>query len=247
MTDERIISYLLEELPEAELERFEDECFVQEEWPDQISQVEEDLIEAYLLHELTPERHQRFEQNYLITKARYERVVITAALLRQVSEHNTAAQSWAERLQTFWLTMTWERRTAAAVVAVAFIAGAIWLIIPQTHLPQTFATLRLTISNGDRATGSQIDKIKLSPDTDALKISLILPQQSPTAAHYRVEFLDNAGNNKPLNITEQDDRSVQVVILADELTKRQYALNLFAIKADGTEQRINGSYFFIVE
>ena len=52
MTDERIIAYLLEELPEDDLERFEDECFAQESWPAQINLVEEDLIDAYLRNEL---------------------------------------------------------------------------------------------------------------------------------------------------------------------------------------------------
>jgi anti-sigma factor RsiW len=84
MTDERIIAYLLKELPEEELEQFEDACFDQESWPAQLNLVEEDLIDAYLRDELTEARRQSFERNYLITEARQERVMMAAALLRHV-------------------------------------------------------------------------------------------------------------------------------------------------------------------
>src|SRR5258705_12416146 len=112
MTDERIIAYLLEELPEEELERFEDECFEQERWPDQIDLAEEDLVDAYLRGELSGERRERFEQNYLTTESRQERVRMAAALLRRVDEYNADSQTvvaelqakltWADRFRAFW-------------------------------------------------------------------------------------------------------------------------------------------------
>jgi hypothetical protein len=38
-----------------------------------------------------------------------------------------------------------------------------------------------------------------------------------------------------------------VEIPAEELARGRYVLKLFAIKPDGSEQRISGSYFFNVE
>src|SRR6201989_587549 len=87
MTEERIIAYLLEELPEEEAERFEDECFADESRPEQIKLAEEDLIDEYLRGGLTPERRRRFEENYLTTDARAERVRMAAALLRHVDSY----------------------------------------------------------------------------------------------------------------------------------------------------------------
>src|SRR5436309_12123074 len=128
MTDERIIAYLLKELPEDDLERFEDECFAQEEWPAQINLIEGDLIEDYLRDELTPERRRRFKRNYLITKARKERVVIAAALLRCVDERNATSNAavavpsltptWAERFRAFWRSQTWALHAVTAVAVV---------------------------------------------------------------------------------------------------------------------------------
>lgn len=257
MTDERIIAYLLKELPEEELEQFEDLCFAQESWPAEINLVEEDLIDAYLRKELPQERRQRFEQNYLNTEARQERVMMAAALFHHVDECNAVSKTvadvapseptWTERLRAFWSSQSLMPRAAMALVAVAVIGGLLWFSLFRTPSPQTFATLTLSISQSNRAEGSQAGKVKLPLSADALRISLTLPERTAQAARYRVELDKDNGETKPLEIAGQDAQSVSVVIPATQLARGRYALNLFAIKADGTEQPINGSYFFTVE
>ncbi len=257
MTDERIIAYLLEELPEEELEQFEDECFAQESWPAQLSSIEEDLIDAYLRGELTQEQRQRFEQNYLTTEARRERVLMAAALLRHVDERQAAAkatvgvqpaeQTWTERLRAFWNSQTWALRSAAALTVLVIIVGVLWLARPRTPSTQTFATLTLNISSSNRADGAQAGIVKLPLPASALRISLMLPERLPPAVRYRVELENSKGETKPLEIAGQDPQFVSVVIPAEELAREQYVLKLFATKADGTEQRILGSYFFNAE
>ena len=257
MTDEHIIAYLLQELPEEDLERFEDECFAEESWPTQIELAEEDLIDAYLRNELTPERRQSFERNYMTTEARQERVIMAAALLRHVDEYNAASEpavaappaesTWDERFRAFWGGQTWALRTAAAIAMVVVMAAALWLLFPPAPSPPTFATLTLTISNVNRAEGVQADKVKLPPDADGLKISLMLPGQSPQAARYRVELQNDRGETKRAEVEGSDAQSVLVTVPAAELARGQYVLKLFAVNTDGTEQRISGSYFFVVE
>ncbi len=83
MTDERITAYLLEELTEQESEQFEEQCFAQDEWPDEIDSAEDDLIDAYLRNELTSDRRRRFEGRYLTTDARKARV-LAAKTIHQV-------------------------------------------------------------------------------------------------------------------------------------------------------------------
>jgi hypothetical protein len=255
MTDKRIIAYLLEELPEDDLERFEDECLAQETWPTQINLVEEDLIDAYLRNELTPDRRQRFERNYLTTPARQERVSMAAALLRHIDECNAAMAAvaappteptWAERLRAFWSSQAWGLRAATSIAVVAVMAGALWLFV-RAPSPRTFATLTLSISSNNRAEGAQAKRVKLPPNAEALSIFLTLPQQSPPAARYRVELENDSGETKPVDVAGKDNQAVLVVIPAAKLARGQYALKLFVIKPGEVEQRINGSYFFIVE
>jgi methionine-rich copper-binding protein CopC len=259
MNDERIIAYLLKELPDEDLERFEDECFAQESWPTQIELVEEDLIDAYLRRELTPERRRRFEESYLITEARQERVSIAAALLRHIDERNAVSQTtdavpmpepmpeptWAERFRAFWSRQNWALRAATAIAVIVIVAG-VWGLI-RTPSPRTVATLTLTISHSNRAEGAQIGQIKLPPDAASLKVSLTLPQPSPAAARYRVELENENGEKKPVEVAGLEEPSVLVIIPAAQLARGQYVLKLFAIQADGTEQRVNGSYFFVVQ
>lgn len=255
MNDESIIAYLLEELPEDDLERFEDECFAQESWPAEIDLAEAELIDSYLRDELKPERRHRFEQNYLTTEARQERVSIAAALLRRLDEYNDSSKvivpvpplkpTWTQRLLAFWSRQTWALRAATPLAVLAIIAGSLWLF--RTPSPPIFATLTLTISSNNRAEGSQAGTVKLPPNAEALKISLTLPQPSPLAARYRVELENDNGETKSVEVVAKDAQSVLVVIPAAQLARGQYALKLFDIKPDGAEQRINGIYFFIVE
>ena len=81
MTDERTTAYLLDELPQHEAEQFEEQCFSQPEWPEvELESAEEDLIQAYIKNELSPERRRRFEENYLTTAAR-DREGITCQII----------------------------------------------------------------------------------------------------------------------------------------------------------------------
>jgi hypothetical protein len=262
MTDERIISYLLEELREGEIEQVEDECLADESWLAQINLIEGDLIDAYLRGELPPERRQRFEQNYLTT-ARLKRVRMAAALLRCVDQYSTDAEvavvPAAEHTSTWWLRDFWSRQAWSARAAVAFavviiIAGAWWLFIPRTTGPNQvgtrmpYATLVLSVSNGDRAEGARAGRVKLTPDAETLKIVLTLPEVTSETGEYRAQIENARGEIKfTKRIPQLDARSLSVLIPVEQLARGQYAVKLFAIKADGTEQRIGGSYLFTVE
>jgi hypothetical protein len=108
--------------------------------------------------------------------------------------------------------------------------------------------LSLTISvNNNRAEGTQASRVRLPLNADALKISLNLPAASAPPAHYRVELLNDRGESKFLEIAGKDAQSISVIIPAKQLVRGQYALHLFATNPDGTERRLNGSYFFTVE
>jgi hypothetical protein len=77
-----------------------------------------------------------------------------------------------------------------------------------------------------------------------LRITLVLPESSPSASSYRVEAVDGINT---LSVAGSNSNSVSVTIPAAQLRRGQYALRLYAIKTDGTEERIPGNYFFTVE
>ncbi len=253
MTDERIIAYLLKELPEGEAEQFEELCFEQESWPAQINLVEDELIDDYLRNELAPEQRQHFELNYLTTAAREERVHVAAALLRHVDKHTVPPvpveppkPTWIERLRAFWSGQMLPLRVGAAMAAIVILIGALLLIPTHTFAPRTFAALTLNASANNRGEGAQAGNVKLPLNADALRITLTLPAGSAAATRHRVEMENIYGEKKSLEIDGQEAQSVSVVIPAEQLARGQYVLKLFAVKDDGGEQRL-GSYFFNAE
>ena len=259
MTEERIVAYLLEDLSEEEMERFEDECFASEEWPAQVALVEEDLINDYLRDELAPEQRRSFEQKYLTTAARVERVRMAAALLRHLDAYQPGAEATAgtpdvkrtglERLRDWFRRDPWIPRAATALAVVVLAVGAWWLVRqPAGYAPaRNFATLTLTVSHGDRAAGAQAGTVKLTPDVGALKLALTLPEPSAAEARYRVQLEDDNGTVRLSENAAREGQSVHVTIPAAQLARGRYALKLFAVGAGGTERRVPGSYLFNVE
>ena len=245
MNEERTTAYLLNELPQPEAEQFEEQCFAQPEWPDvELDSAEEDLIQAYIKNELSAERQRRFEENYLTTEARRERVLLARSFLRVVCSQGQQESSWTERLSGFLTPRFFVPRFAAIVVTLGLMATLLWFVV-RTKPPQTFAHLNLAISSDTRSVGGPEQRVRLPLAEDALRISLTLPE--PRGATYRVQWEDVARPLEDLNVEKQDATSLSVIIPADKLKPGQYALKLFRKNPDGTETRVPGSYLFIVD
>jgi len=256
MTDDRTTAYLLDELPQDEAEQFEEQCFSQLEWPEvELEGAEEDLIQAYVKEELSPERRRRFEENYLRTEARRERVLLARSFLQVVCSSSqpvpTPAPAWTQMVIGFLKSLVFAPRpavvrVATVVVTLGLAAALLWLPF-RTTPPRTFAQLNLAISYDTRAGGSQVQSITLPLAEDALRISLPLPQPAPQGATYRVQWEDIRSPIGNLDIEKQDGNSVSVIIPANKLSPGQYALKLFRNNPDGTEEAVQGSYLFNVD
>ena len=251
MTHERIIAYLLDELSESEAEQFEEECWALPEWPsDDLESAEDDLIEAYVHNELSPDRHRRFEEKYLITEARKDRVLLARSFVRVVCSSDPPNLTWTNRVRRFWNTQTLTPRyVSAAAILIIGVALLVWYLIRPVS-PQTFAEINLTsvasVHRADDASTPPVQKISLPLGADALRISLMLPEPTPEGATYSVQWENAKGPLKTLEIESQDDKSIKVVIPAEELAAGQYTLKLSRKKPGETDQRI-GDYFFNVE
>lgn len=249
MTDERMTAYLLQELTEEEAERYEEQCFAQEEWPAELESAEQELIDAYLKNELSKDRRLRFEKNYLTTDARKARVLLAQSFHKVLPAPPPPQKvTLREKLQAFLQHPV----VPLAAAAIVLLAISITLLAPVfmhgRRPPQTFKRLDLEISSSNRATGVQPVKVTLPLSAEALEIHLKLPEQSTNAAAYRVQWENvNDENLGDLQIASQDGQSAVVVIPAPKIRAGQYALKLFRIDQDGTEQRVNGNYYFTAE
>jgi hypothetical protein len=252
MIDERTTSYLLEELTERDAEQFEEQLFKELEWPAaDLDSAEEDLIDAYIRNELTPDRQRRFEEKYLTTDARRERVLLARSFLRVVCSSEPAKQTWTERFAGFWKApparFATPRFAMIALLVIGVTLALVWFA-RRPRAPQSFANLSLSIAAENRSQSAPASKVTLPLGKDALRISLAIPAPAPTGAAYRVQWEDVNGPLETLKIEAQDERSVSVVIPAERLSRGQYALKLYRKDPDGSpEQRVTGSYFFTVD
>jgi hypothetical protein len=117
---ERLTRYLLGELPDAEAEALEDECFDDDETQAALEAAEDDLVDAFVRGTLPPERLRAFESRYAASPELRERVQFARALLRMSDERAGAAAPPARRWTAAW---------AAAAALAAAVAG--WALVDQ--------------------------------------------------------------------------------------------------------------------
>lgn len=238
--------YLLRQLTDDQQQETEQRLLVEDDFFEELETTEAQLADEYVAGKLTEAEREQFEQHFLTTPRRQQDVQFARAFRRYVAVHpvqktQRAGQSWWQ----VWDSQSWVLRAAAAVVAVTAIAVAVWFFLPRASAPDTFATLSLTLSAGNRAESVRAPRIPLPPN--ALKIVLKLPDTSRPATSYRVKLLSGDGEMRTLEIAGRDAQTVSVVIPAAQLKRGPYALKLLALNADGTEQPVNGSYLFAIE
>lgn len=262
---EEIRGYLLGTLSQGVQQRLEERLLTEDSFYEELLLAEEELIDDYVNDVLNDDARLQFEQHFLATPERRQKLRFALAFNRYTATSSEKADSQseqadstvstelpvkqgrAERFQAFWSSRTWALRAAAALGVVAVVAGAVWFTLLRTSSPQTFATITLVIGANNRAEGAQPAKVSFPLKEDALRISLTLPERLPQASGYRVELLNNDRETETLKIDGQDARFVTVVIPSSQLARGQYALRLYMTKPDGTEERVSGSYLFNVE
>jgi hypothetical protein len=120
-----IIRYLLGQLPEAESDRIDELCFVDDEFSARLLVVEDDLIDAYVRGQLSVDAHKHFEKKYLAAPHLRERVGFAEALkessaVAQSSERTSIeSSSWFRRMRN---ALSWEAIAARPMPAFVILA-----------------------------------------------------------------------------------------------------------------------------
>jgi hypothetical protein len=236
----KIRQYLLGHLSDEEQQKIEERMMLEDDLFEELEVSKGELVEEYCAGGLTQDEHQWFERNYLASPEGRQRHTFTVAL--NCLKHPVPTpkrRPWFERLGFFFKSQPWAVATATAVVAVAVIA-VIW----QLSRPATSLAVSLNSSVISRSpTDNQYHQIPLKGDVGEVRISLMLPQTASPQVNYRVE-LDNRREIRNLKPAAHDGSAVLVVIPARQLPPGFYALRLYEIKPEGTEQKVPGDYFF---
>lgn len=177
-----LTDYLLNALPSDETERLDalkvtDEAFVQE-----LTVVENDLVDAYVNRELKSKSLRQFEAVYLASPLRREKVALARALQDYGQQHRFAPQVrpqeqtiTARRGSLFFPRFvgqrTWQWTFAAALLILVGLSG--WLIFKNLQLRST----------PDRDQISQIDIGANKQTQPKQNMNTLPPQPQPTASN----------------------------------------------------------------
>jgi len=244
---ERIRRYLLGQLSDEDLQTIEERLMTENDLFEELEVSKDEIIGEYCAGELTATEREWLEQHFLASKeGKLNRRFALA--LEQSKRKSPKQETFFERLQTrfsnLWNRQPWAVAAIASAAVVLVVAGIVLRSTSQSTSDK-FLALTLTNSSATRTgEGEPAAKVSLPLNVDELRITLMLPESAPSASSYRVEALDGIST---LSVAGSSSNSVSVIVPAPPLRRGNYALRLYAIKPDGTEERVPGNYFFTVE
>ena len=241
-----IRKYLLNQLTGEQQQQFEQRLLTDDGVFEELEIAEDELIDEFLSEKLSEDERVRFEQYFLAMPERQQKVRFSRTLSRYVRANEKLDDASALSGPHFGTTNNWALPIAAAVAVIVIVAGIFWFSRPRNPSAPTLATFTLTLSTQTRGEGPPATKARVPLNAD-VRLRLVLPEPANPAMRYRVESLTPSGDTQTLPKVGQDGHSVIVDIPGGQLSRGEYALNVYAIQPDDTEERLRGSYLFTVD
>src|SRR5581483_212121 len=235
--DEKTIrQYLLGELDEAEMSRFEERLMTDDELFEMLQVVEDDLLDEAAAHELSADEQARFDQYFLVSPDRRARLKMSLGLHDYADRHKERFIAKIIRLL--------RRRTPGvylsfATAAVILIAIGVWLfIISPPRPPDVSKGLQaLNQAYTENPTEVRITGLNLPPASvtrGGQPGSFDYVARDRAAALIQVEAVDHPGAESYHNLG-------LLYLAKDEFDK---AIDQFekALKLDGNNAQLHSDY-----
>jgi anti-sigma factor RsiW len=222
-----IAQYLLGDLPQPEVKRLDELSFTDDDFFHRLQAVENDLIDASVRGELSLQEREQFQEHFLATPKRRERVEFAKALaafeveepaVETLAPSQPATVSWWQS----WLSsfraprLVWQ--FSLAVTAIVLLVGS-WLIVETVRLRGRLAQIqeeRATLIRREqelqaRLTGQRADREQLANELrgvqkqrDQLERELeTLRQSESTFAFFVLTRGVRGGDTKDLTISSK--------------------------------------------
>jgi methionine-rich copper-binding protein CopC len=218
--------------------------------------VVDEITDQYLRNEIQGAERARVEKHFLRSAERQEKLSFARELLHQVEvESATAATvqtrmapapSLLDHLRAFYRRGMSPVRAAAVGAAVVAVVLLFYFAWPPDRSSRMYASLNLTISSSNRADAVAAARVKLERGNAGIQIHLTVPDEAPAAKTYHARLIDEEGVETEFEVTKESDGKLMVTVPAP-IKRGTYTIQLFAEKADGTQERVRGSYLFTVE
>ena len=238
-----IRDYLLGKLGDEDQQKIEERLMAEDELFEEFEVSKGELVEEYVAGELPQKEHEWFRTHFLASPEGRQRQAFVLAMekLQDPAPRVVRKQSWCDRFRSLLNNRSW----TVGLAATAAAALILWIAIPggpkETFSGPTLAGTVLT-----RGEGTQPTRVKVPSTAAKLRLRLSIPSNSIPATRYRAE-LDDRLNVRTVDVVDQNAEGVLVEIPTDLIPPGEYSLQLIAIKADGSEEKLPRYYQFNVE
>lgn len=257
--------YLLGELGEEKQRQLEGQFLTDDQHFEELLVAEDELIDHYLGGALNAQERERFEQHFLKTPERYQKLNFAGTLRRYISDagvtgepDSAPATPLRASRRGFFSSLhgtqnPYLRFSFAAVVLLA-VVGVSWLILKnwrqqnQSTRDSSHAVFTVALTPGlTRGTG-EIKKIVVPDNVETVQLQLELAAAEPQSYRASVETDEGRSVFNALDLKPQTTDARSVVILsvpAKLLTVGDYQVKLSEVTAGGQLENA-GRYSFRV-
>ena len=205
--EKTIIAYLLGELPEEELQRFERRYLEEESLFQELQEIEDELIDDYVTGALSAERRTAFEQYFLRSPERRDKVEFARAITERARAWKKSGQAEASRAVSLDTQRTsepgvsietkvlpfkgWQhpvpawRQWAAIAAAVLFAVAGVGLWLKASHLQRELLTTR------EQQTALLQNEAHLRTGAAELQSELSAEQKKSQTLEEKIEQIEN--------------------------------------------------------
>lgn len=264
-----IRQYLLGQVAPEGSSRIEEELLTDDALFQELLVVEDELVDQYLGHRLSPAERQSFETLFLAAPERQQKLRFARALHKYVDQSETpepgtdsVTDSASDEKpdvvkpsprRSFFSFLPFSNPIVArsfAVAMVLIVAGVSWVIFNnwRQQSPRPGAVLAVTLTPGLTRDGGEIQKVNLSGAIDTVELRLALPQ-SDYQTYRSVVLTDSQSevwaSNDLSAVTDSGRSCVVSSVPAKLLVVGDYRLKLRGRASNGSLEDV-ASYQFRV-
>ncbi len=236
--------YLLGDIAGSDLEKFEETFMTGDTSLTEIEAAEDELLDEYLAGRLNESERAHFEQHFLSTPERQQKLRFAKVFRRYVASNQPAVVADAHIPPSLFNPQHWSARIA--IVVIFSVMAGVWFYLRSRNETPNYAIVTLSLNPSTRAAGAHDTTVTLPDSVDSLRAVLLLPQDA-RGTNYRVEVENDTGEAIPSRIVEQKPDSLMIELQGSQLQRRQYVVKLFKVSDQPAEQRVPGNYFFSVK
>jgi hypothetical protein len=259
LNDQEVLrNFLLGWLPQEQSQLIEERLLTDDAFFEELLIAEDDLVDQYLARDLSPDELRNFENHFLLTPERQQKVSFARNLKKYIAEagdERPLEKSIITRPPKRWFSFLPFKNPAAAIsfaVIALLVVGLVSFLAMRSwkraeHEPRTIFAVSLT--PGLPREGGEMKKITIPPDADTAQLRLELTADE--YPRYRADLRNNENRtiytSEDLKAETIEGRKVVAVNTPSQLlTIGDYRLSLSGVDARGSVEAINSYPFRVI-